>query len=1066
MTLVADSFHSRLRSISSVFLLGLLTAFSGFSQTQLLDDFESFSGWKPIVSEGADGRLTSGMGKAGEAMVIEFELTGGYGYVIAQKEFAMNLPENYQFTFDIRAEAPVNNFEFKLLDASENVWWIKKQYFEYPTTWTRMRIKKRHITFAWGPAGGGEIQHVAKIEFVVSSATGGIGKIWIDNFRFEPIGNPPRDPAPASLEVSSVAKSTRPTLDAAGTTLTDWRSAGNEESEWLLIRFNQNREIGGLVLDWGADNFASDYSVEISDHGHEWFPVYSVGAGNGGRDYIATPETEGSLLRILFKKSSRSAGYHLLQMRIMEPAFSASPNDFYAAIAKETTRGFYPKYFLKKQSYWTVVGADREEKEALINQQGMVEVDRFRFSIEPFLFVDDRLVTWYDVVSSQSLDSDYLPIPSVTWRYADRLGLTITALANGKSGSSILYLSYRVQNKTERVQRGTLFLAIRPFQVNPPSQWLNAVGGVSRIDSIAYIQGVAAVDEKTVYPLTTPTGFGAAPFDQGDISEYISRGELPTRQVTEDCSRRASAAFSFDFHLKPGAFRDVIIAVPFHKASVNLPSHLADHAAALFFEDKYQETKKDWENKLNSVSIKLPQDAAWLFNTVRSNLAYILINRDGAGIQPGSRSYERSWIRDGSLTSTAMLQMGKKEEVRDFIDWYAGYQFPSGKIPCVVDARGADPLPENDSHGQYIYAVMQYFRFSGDTLWLRGKWDSVVKTVGYIQSLRALRKTDEYKHGSPEKRALYGLVPESISHEGYSAQPMHSYWDDFFTLRGLKDATEMARILGQTELATEFAAERDDFRNDFYNSMRLAMATTRVDYIPGCAELGDFDATSTTVGVYPCGELGNIPEPQLHTTFDRYFQFSQERMQANSVWDKYTPYEVRTIGTFVYLDQKERAHALLDFFKNDRRPPTWNHWAEVVWHNPDTAEFIGDMPHTWVGSDFIRSVRSMFAYERESDSSLVIGAGIQEAWLRSEGGIDVVGLPTYYGQLSFNMEMKGNTVFVELSGLSKIPEGGIVLKPLMTAPLSEVKVNSSSIVVENPKELTIRQLPATISIQY
>jgi len=28
---------------------------------------------------------------------------------------------------------------------------------------------------------------------------------------------------------------------------------------------------------------------------------------------------------------------------------------------------------------------------------------------------------------------------------------------------------------------------------------------------------------------------------------------------------------------------------------------------------------------------------------------------------------------------------------------------------------------------------------------------------------------------------------------------MHSYWDNFFTLKGLKDATEIQKILGETE---------------------------------------------------------------------------------------------------------------------------------------------------------------------------------------------------------------------------------------------------------------------------
>jgi hypothetical protein len=40
----------------------------------------------------------------------------------------------------------------------------------------------------------------------------------------------------------------------------------------------------------------------------------------------------------------------------------------------------------------------------------------------------------------------------------------------------------------------------------------------------------------------------------------------------------------------------------------------------------------------------------------------------------------------------------------------------------------------------------------------------------------------------PEKRAFFGLLPESISHEGYAKRAVHSFWDDLFALRGLQDA--------------------------------------------------------------------------------------------------------------------------------------------------------------------------------------------------------------------------------------------------------------------------------------
>ena len=147
-------------------------------------------------------------------------------------------------------------------------------------------------------------------------------------------------------------------------------------------------------------------------------------------------------------------------------------------------------------------------------------------------------------------------------------------------------------------------------------------------------------------------------------------------------------------------------------------------------------------------------------------------------------------------------------------------------------------------------------------------WPHVAKAFAFQDSLRVSRTTPDYQSG--DKRVFYGLLPQSISHEGYSAKPMHSYWDDFFALRGFKDAAFIARTLGKQE-AVHYAEVRDIFNKDLHASIQLAMKNHHIDYIPGAAELGDFDATSTTVGVNPAGELGTAIEPQIRQTFDRYY---------------------------------------------------------------------------------------------------------------------------------------------------------------------------------------------------
>jgi hypothetical protein len=167
---------------------------------------------------------------------------------------------------------------------------------------------------------------------------------------------------------------------------------------------------------------------------------------------------------------------------------------------------------------------------------------------------------------------------------------------------------------------------------------------------------------------------------------------------------------------------------------------------------------------------------------------------------------------------------------------------------------------------------------------------------------------------------------------------------------------------------------RDNFKENLYNSINASIQYHGINYIPGCAELGDFDATSTTIALNPCNELKNLPKEYLINTFDKYFENFNERLNPQSRWINYTPYEQRVVGSYIYLNNINRAHKLLDFFFTHQRPLNWNHWAEVVWNNCDTTEFIGDMPHTWVGSDFINSVRSMFVYEDEYENSLIVGA--------------------------------------------------------------------------------------------
>src|SRR3546814_12992418 len=83
-------------------------------------------------------------------------------------------------------------------------------------------------------------------------------------------------------------------------------------------------------------------------------------------------------------------------------------------------------------------------------------------------------------------------------------------------------------------------------------------------------------------------------------------------------------------------------------------------------------------------------------------------------LRPGTRSYARSWIRDGAMISEGLLRMGRTDAVREYVEWYAPYQFDDGMVPCCVDDRGSDPVPENDSHGELIFNIAELYRHERD----------------------------------------------------------------------------------------------------------------------------------------------------------------------------------------------------------------------------------------------------------------------------------------------------------------------------------------------------------------
>src|SRR5262249_42698002 len=263
-----------------------------------------------------------------------------------------------------------------------------------------------------------------------------------------------------------------------------------------------------------------------------------------------------------------------------------------------------------------------------------------------------------------------------------------------------------------------------------------------------------------------------------------------------------------------------------------------------------------------------------------------------------------------------------------------------------------------------------------------------------------------------------------------------------------------------------WAAARDEFQRELVASVNAAMAAHKIDYIPGAADLGDFDATSTTIALEPVQAENALPKAALEQTFQRYYPFFGDRRTGKKMWDAFTPYEIRNIGAFVRLGWRDRAQELNGWFLRYRKPVGWLQWPEVVWNDERKPHFIGDLPHTWVGSDYVRSILDCFAYDRERDSTLVLAAGVPWAWVSQGEGVKIEGLRTPYGRLSYSLRAQGGSADLRIAEGIRVPAGGLVVRaPSRRKGFRSATVNGKPATIGPGGEVVFREVPAEVRLR-
>ena len=274
-----------------------------------------------------------------------------------------------------------------------------------------------------------------------------------------------------------------------------------------------------------------------------------------------------------------------------------------------------------------------------------------------------------------------------------------------------------------------------------------------------------------------------------------------------------------------------------------------------------------------------------------------------------------------------------------------------------------------------------------------------------------------------------GLLPISVSHEGYLAQPVHSYWDDFWALRGFRDAAHLARAAGpQMRGAANGKSSR--------RASRASLLASIEPPAPSAARLcraGSSGRTSIRRRQrmrFTCS-MSRGPDrkgsrPHLRRVSRRLARRASGARESTELLAIRDPHRRCTRAS----RPTRRGAGTAEFFLSDRRPPPWNQWPEIAWRDRAGPAHLGDLPHTWIAAEYVLALRSLFAYEREADRSLVLAAGLAPEWIEG-AGVQVNQMPTLYGKLSYSLRrIDSDTRRIEIgSGIT----GRMILRPPLAA---------------------------------
>ncbi|HQN48940.1 MAG TPA: hypothetical protein PL104_05750 [Caldisericia bacterium] len=608
---------------------------------------------------------------------------------------------------------------------------------------------------------------------------------------------------------------------------------------------------------------------------------------------------------------------------------------------------------------WTILGSIESDEKGVVDLKGMISPKENSPSLDIFIQHNDE----YFFPSRNKIEQTVDDLTGIIKTFYNGSDFEYNFEAFSSEIDKGIFLKYNFKSKKSGLYR--FFFLIRPF--NPES--FIPIFNIEIKDNKIFVNSFPFL-----IPITKDYKFILFD-DEADINDFkVSEKNRITSKYG-----LSTGGIYYEFNLNENEEKNFELFLPQEENySIDLNFDKSK-------DNKVSFIKKERENEL---IIDVPDDNInRIFN---SNKIYLKSLINSEYITPGPLTYKKFWFRDSAYMIPALMKIGDLKRAEKIIEYF--------KKKIKKDGYFQSQVGEWDSNGQALFTIAEYYRYTKNKEFLNEFYPYIKKGAEWIE-----RKRKKYVDS-------YGLLPSSFSAEHFGPNDLY-YYDDYFGLKGLLDASSLANEIGNKSDSENFLKYYLEFKNDVRKA--IDKDQKRLDKKICVGAFGrniDASIIATFTSIFPLN-LDLLSKDEIMNSYEEL----RKKFFVNNCFYQ----NITHSGINLYLTL-EIAEALLNLNEEKKAINLFDSVISLLTKTYTGPEAInpkslggceGDGHHGWLVAELIHFIRNSLLFEKEN--GIVILSGSRKEWFKDGDKILFNNGVTYFGNISFEVNIKENIIDVE-----------------------------------------------------